>query len=222
MNGRARIRPADDFSVSLVVFGLTSSNVLFLFFVVVTWWLVVSLDSTRALRPPLTKSRTYPDPHPIISRTDHPYAHREAKLAVEGGALELDMVLNYPFLQCGAYGSVFDDIEAVRNAAPSPVLLKCILETSQLNREQIVAGCVIAAAAGVDFVKTSTGFKGSGATVEDVALMYSVVQGKGVQVKASGGVRNLRDCLEMIDAGADRIGASAGVKIMDEKTREVL
>ncbi|KAL1972320.1 hypothetical protein VTN31DRAFT_7539 [Thermomyces dupontii] len=147
----------------------------------------------------------------------------EARKAVDLGATELDMVLNYPLLKEGKYTAVFDDISAVRRATvnnPSRVLLKVILETSQLSHEQIIAGCVISSLAGADYVKTSTGFNGPGATVENVRLMRQVVDlmGDGCKVKASGGVKTAEKCVEMLMAGADRIGTSSGAKI----AREVL
>ncbi|OAX83740.1 deoxyribose-phosphate aldolase [Emergomyces africanus] len=151
----------------------------------------------------------------------------ETQRAVADGASELDMVINYPLVKAGKYTAAYEDVLAVRKASGSPsegdtgvrkVGLKVILETSQLTREQIVAGCVISCLAGADFVKTSTGFNGAGASVENVALMRYVCEalGKGVKVKASGGVRTAEDCVNMIRAGAERIGASAGVKIVEE------
>ncbi|KKZ60576.1 deoxyribose-phosphate aldolase [[Emmonsia] crescens] len=151
----------------------------------------------------------------------------ETQGAILDGASELDMVVNYPLLKEGKYTDVYEDVLAVRKASePTPeggnvarkVGLKVILETSQLSREQIVAGCVISCLAGADFVKTSTGFNGSGASVENVALMRAVCEtfGSGVKVKASGGVRTAGDCVNMMRAGAERIGASAGVKIVEE------
>ncbi|EGE78879.1 deoxyribose-phosphate aldolase, variant [Blastomyces dermatitidis ATCC 18188] len=155
----------------------------------------------------------------------------ETQNAVNDGASELDMVINYPLLKEGKYTEVYADVLAVRKAANhasecvsnnagGKVGLKVILETSQLSREQVVAGCVISCLAGADFVKTSTGFNGPGASVENVALMRSVCEalGKEVKVKASGGVRTSGDCVQMIRAGAERIGASAGVKMVDELT----
>lgn len=145
----------------------------------------------------------------------------EAGQAVEAGALELDMVMDWALLKRGEYAEVQADVAAVRRAAGAgggPVRLKVILETSQLTREEIVAACVVAAGAGADFVKTSTGFCEKGATVENVRLMKAVVAavGHGVEVKASGGVRTLRDCDAMMEAGASRIGTSNGVAIMEE------
>jgi deoxyribose-phosphate aldolase len=147
----------------------------------------------------------------------------EAKHAVKRGASELDMVINYPLLKQGKYIQVYDDVHAVRKAAPSPTKLKVILETSQLNREEIIAGCVISSMAGADFVKTSSGFNGSGASVENVRLMRQTVDmlGKGCKVKASGGIRTADDCIAMLKSGADRIGASASVKIMKEVAGDI-
>ena len=139
----------------------------------------------------------------------------EAKDAVRVGAKELDMVLNYVQLKEKLYSEVYTDITAVRSVAPHPVILKVILETSQLSRHEIIAGCKVAEAAGADFVKTSTGFNGPGATEEDVRLMRSVV-GQNLKVKASGGVKTVSDCIAMMEAGAERIGASSGVSIMEE------
>ncbi|PYI07100.1 DUF171-domain-containing protein [Aspergillus sclerotiicarbonarius CBS 121057] len=142
----------------------------------------------------------------------------DAKEAVKLGASELDMVLNYPLLQEGKYVDVYTDVLEVRKAAPAPVGLKVILETSQLTREQIVAGSVLACMAGADYIKTSTGFNGPGASVENVALMRATANlvGKGTKVKASGGVRSGEDCQKMLEVGAERIGSSSGVKIMRE------
>lgn len=147
----------------------------------------------------------------------------EAQDAMNNGASELDMVINYPLLKKGLYTDVFGDVFAVRTAAPSPVRLKVILETSQLTRDEIIAGSVISCMAGADYVKTSTGFNGPGATVENVALMRATVEllGTGCKVKASGGVRGAEDCVAMLRAGAHRIGASAGVKIVKELVRDV-
>jgi deoxyribose-phosphate aldolase len=143
----------------------------------------------------------------------------EAKQAVERGASELDMVINRTLLTAGKYEGVYDDIVAVRQVAPSSQLkLKVILETARLDVDEIIAGSVISCVAGADFIKTSTGFDGPGATVENVALMRSVADsfGKGVKVKASGGVRTADDAIKMLQAGAERIGASAGVKIVKD------
>ncbi len=131
------------------------------------------------------------------------------------GARELDMVINWPLLKKGHHSEVFSEIVDIRNMAPHPFILKVILETSQLSRREIIAGCKVAEAARADFVKTSTGFNGQGATAENVRLMKSVV-GDGMKVKASGGVKTVSDCVVMMEAGAERIGTSNGVLIMDE------
>jgi deoxyribose-phosphate aldolase len=136
----------------------------------------------------------------------------EAREAVRCGAREIDMVVNIGALKAKDYGLVHKDIAMVVDASrPHPV--KVILETSQLTQEEKIAACVLSKAAGAAFVKTSTGFGGGGATAEDVALMRKVV-GDDVGVKASGGIRSSDDALKMIQAGANRIGASASVAII--------
>lgn len=125
------------------------------------------------------------------------------------------MVLNYKLLMEKEYSAVFTDIAAVRSTAPHPTVLKVILETSELSTTDIIAGCKIAQAAKADYVKTSTGFNGEGATIENVLLMKSVV-GDSMKVKASGGVKTVRDAVRMMEAGAERIGTSNGVYIMRE------
>ena len=139
----------------------------------------------------------------------------EAQEAVKNGADELDMVINMGALKGKDYPSVLDDIRAVRQACPGKVL-KVIIETSQLTDEEKVKACQLAAQAGADFVKTSTGFNGGGATAHDVALMRASVPAT-MQVKASGGIRTRADFDGMIKAGATRIGASAGVQILEGK-----
>lgn len=113
------------------------------------------------------------------------------------------------------YDEIFAELATLRSKVPPPVILKLILETSQLSRDNIIAACVLAQSACFDFVKTSTGFNGQGATIENVKLMKAVV-GEEMGVKASGGVRSLHDCVKMIEAGAERIGSSSGVAIMKE------
>lgn len=125
------------------------------------------------------------------------------------------MVLNWEQLKAKNYEHVYTDIAAVRNIAPHPVVLKVILETSQLSRSDVIAGCKIAQGARADFVKTSTGFNGSGASVDNVRLMKAIV-GDDLKVKASGGVKTVNDCVAMMEAGAERIGTSNGVSIMNE------
>lgn len=136
----------------------------------------------------------------------------ETREAIANGAAEIDMVVNLGFLKSGEHDKVFDDIRAVVDAASGrPV--KVILETHLLTREQKIAACAISRAAGAAFVKTSTGFSGGGATVEDIKLMRQVV-GPDMGVKASGGVRTAEDARNMVAAGATRLGASASVAIV--------
>ena len=136
----------------------------------------------------------------------------EARCAIENGASEIDMVINIGWLKSGLIEQVKADIEALRKTTEG-YLLKVILETAMLTREEIITVCEIARDVGADFVKTSTGFGGGGATVEDVRLMKATV-GDGVQVKASGGVRDYATAVAMLEAGASRIGASAGIAIV--------
>lgn len=136
----------------------------------------------------------------------------EAREAVGNGAAEIDMVIHIGALKSRDYRTVLEDIEeVVRAARPAPV--KVILETSQLTTDEKIAGCVLSKAAGAAFVKTSTGFGGGGATVEDVELMRRIV-GAEMGVKASGGVRSLEDARKLLAAGANRLGASASVAIV--------
>ena len=137
----------------------------------------------------------------------------EAKEAIKLGAKEIDTVVNIGALKSGDYQLVLEDL-AMTVEASKPYPLKVILETSKLTDEEKVAACVLSKEARAAFVKTSTGFGGGGATIEDVKLMASVVKGAGMQVKASGGVRNAADAKAMIAAGADRIGASSSIAIV--------
>ncbi|PTF04245.1 deoxyribose-phosphate aldolase [Staphylococcus devriesei] len=136
----------------------------------------------------------------------------ETEDAIKNGASEIDMVINVGALKDGRYEDVQKDIEGVVGAANGKTV-KVIIETVLLTDEEKVKACELAKAAGADFVKTSTGFAGGGATPEDVKLMKDTV-GNELEVKASGGVRNLEDFNKMIEAGATRIGASAGVQII--------
>jgi deoxyribose-phosphate aldolase len=136
----------------------------------------------------------------------------EAREAIAAGAREIDMVVHVGALKARDYTLVLEDIARVVEASrPYPV--KVILETSLLSRDEKIAACVLSKAAGAAFVKTSTGFGTGGATVEDVALMRQVV-GEEVGVKASGGIRSSEDALKMLQAGANRLGASASVAIV--------
>ena len=136
----------------------------------------------------------------------------EASLAVDDGADELDMVMNIGAFKSGDYETVLKDIRGVVEAG---VPVKVILETCYLTREEIVKACEIAVEAGASYVKTSTGFGPEGAKVEHVRLMKEAVGGRA-KVKAAGGIRTLKQAMEMVEAGADRIGTSSGVKIMEE------
>jgi deoxyribose-phosphate aldolase len=136
----------------------------------------------------------------------------ETREAIRLGADEIDMVINIGALKSGDYDLVLEDIRQVVAAAQGrPV--KVILENTMLEREEKIAGCALSKAAGAAFVKTSTGFGGGGATVEDIRLMRSVV-GPDMGVKASGGVRSIQDAHNMMEAGATRLGASASVAIV--------
>ncbi|KIL53426.1 deoxyribose-phosphate aldolase [Jeotgalibacillus alimentarius] len=143
----------------------------------------------------------------------------ETKQAIEDGATEVDMVINIGALKSGDYETVKRDIQAVTAAAKGKALTKVIIETSLLTDEEKVKACELSVEAGTDFVKTSTGFSGGGATPEDIALMRKTV-GPDLGVKASGGVRSAEDAQAMIDAGATRLGASAGIKIIQGETAD--
>ena len=140
----------------------------------------------------------------------------EAQKAMDEGATEVDMVINIVAIKARDYETAARDVRTVvRVCRANNVLLKVIIEAALLNDEEKVAACLIAKAAGADFVKTSTGFGPGGATAADVQLMRRVV-GLEMGVKAAGGIRNLADAESMVAAGATRIGASAGVKIVQE------
>ncbi len=139
----------------------------------------------------------------------------ETQDALKNGAEEIDMVINLGALKSKDYDTVLNDIKAVR-AACEGFILKVIIETSQLTEEEKVKACELSAEAKADFVKTSTGFTGGGATAPDVALMKKSIPAE-MQVKASGGVRSREDFDAMVAAGATRIGASCGVKIVEGK-----
>jgi len=158
---------------------------------------------------------------------------REARAALDAGATELDVVLNREHLLSHDYVTVFEELRALREASTPEerVVMKVILETSQLGEDDVIAACTLAGYAGWDFVKTSTGFFGRGASLEDVMLMDAVAEylhqrdvglksGHGIttkmKVKASGGVRSYADAVRMIEAGAVRIGTSSGMKIIQE------
>ncbi len=140
----------------------------------------------------------------------------ETKDAIRNGAQEVDLVINIAALKSGDHTCVERDIEAVVAAARGKALVKVILETCLLSDVEIVTACQLAKNAGANFVKTSTGFNVAGATVAHVTLMRKTV-GNAIGVKASGGIRTYQAALEMINAGATRIGTSAGVNIIREE-----
>lgn len=139
----------------------------------------------------------------------------ETKLAVEDGADEIDMVINVSLLKDKDFAAVQADIEAVKEACGDKAL-KVILETDLLTRDEIENACKLCINAKADFVKTSTGFvkNGVGAKVEDVELMHKIVSPFGMQVKASAGIRDKQKAIDMVKAGAARLGTSSGVEIV--------
>ncbi|EKG11585.1 Deoxyribose-phosphate aldolase/phospho-2-dehydro-3-deoxyheptonate aldolase [Macrophomina phaseolina MS6] len=152
---------------------------------------------------------------------------KEATDAVAAGASELDVVINYPQLLAKQYAAVYTELITLR-AATLPTPIKLILETSQLSTADIVAATTLAAYAGIDCVKTSTGFNGRGASVEDVRTMVGTIKAVGrdegkerMWVKASGGVRGLESARAVLLAGAERIGTSSGVAILKEAREAV-
>lgn len=155
---------------------------------------------------------------PLGANTSEVKAY-ETQDAIKNGADEVDMVINIGALKSKNYKQVEQDIKAVVDAAKDKALVKVIIEISLLNREEIVKACELAKAAGADFVKTSTGFSTGGATVEAVRLMRETV-GPEMGVKASGGIHNEAEAMAMVEAGASRIGTSAGVAIMAGTTGE--
>jgi len=139
----------------------------------------------------------------------------EARQAVEGGAAEIDMVINVGRLKSGDYDAVEHDIyHVVRTSAPAQV--KVIIETCFLTDDEKIKACVLAQEGGAHFVKTSTGFGSGGAKIEDIALMRRIV-GEYMGVKASGGIREYETAAQMIEAGASRLGASASIAIVEKK-----
>jgi deoxyribose-phosphate aldolase len=139
----------------------------------------------------------------------------ETSNAIENGATEIDMVINIGALKDKNYAFVKEDIEAVVNAAKGKAIVKVIIEACLLTEEEKVKACKISNEAKADFVKTSTGFSTGGATKEDIALMRKTV-GEELGVKASGGVRDYKTAMDMINAGASRIGSSNSIAIVKE------
>jgi len=144
----------------------------------------------------------------------------EAEEAIKNGAEELDMVINIGRLKDKDYDYVFNDLKSIADLSKKHLCTsKVILETCLLTDQEKVAACLMAKEAGSDFVKTSTGFSKAGATIRDVALMKFVVGDKH-KVKAAGGIRSYEDAVAMINAGANRLGASAGIKIISGQKSE--
>lgn len=137
----------------------------------------------------------------------------ETKDAIEKGAQEIDMVINIAMLKDKEYDYVENEIHQIVEAAKDKAIVKVIIETCLLTDEEKIKACELSQKAGADFVKTSTGFSTGGATVHDIALMRKTI-GTEMGVKASGGVHTHEEALAMVEAGATRIGASAGVKLL--------
>ncbi len=150
-----------------------------------------------------------------LGATTYRVKAEETREAIENGADEVDMVINVGALKSGLYNLVFQDIKAVVEAASYQALVKVIIETCYLTDEEKIKACLLAKYAGADFVKTSTGFGTGGATPEDVLLMRKTV-GSEIGVKASGGIRDYVTAQKMIEAGANRLGCSSGLKIIKE------
>jgi len=140
----------------------------------------------------------------------------EAKNAVKNGADEIDMVINIGLIRSQNYVTVFKELSDIKTALGT-IPIKVILEISELSKNEIVKACEICIDAKVDFIKTSTGFSKSGATLTAVKIIKKIVKDKA-KIKASGGIKDLETALKYIDAGADRIGTSSGVAMMVDKT----
>lgn len=143
---------------------------------------------------------------------------KEAEIAIQDGADEIDMVMNIGAFKTGDYLLVEKEVEEVRNAMGKDKVLKVIIETNVLTNPEKEKATEIIKACGTDFVKTSTGFDYGGATIEDVRLLRKIA-GKDMGVKASGGIRDYLTAKSLIEAGANRIGTSAGVKVVEESLK---
>lgn len=139
---------------------------------------------------------------------------REAELAIEDGADEIDMVINIGMLKAGNYRYVEDEIKKIKTACGGK-LLKVIVETCLLSETEKEAVCGIVSNSGAEFIKTSTGFSNGGAVIEDIKLFKRIAAGR-IKIKASGGIRDYMTAMKMIESGADRIGTSSSLKIMGE------
>jgi len=140
----------------------------------------------------------------------------EARIALENGASEIDMVINLCDVKNGSYDLILDEIKSVKKVCGDKIL-KVIIETCYLSEEEKIRLCGIVTGAGADFIKTSTGFGPSGATVADVMLFRRHI-GPGVKIKAAGGIKTREDLEAFIQAGADRIGTSSAVKLLSGRT----
>ncbi len=175
------------------------------------WW--IGLAESRVRGSGINVATAIGFPH---GATFTSVKHFEAVAALRRGANELDVVINIGALKSGQYSLVESEIRRIAKAAHDRgAIVKAILEVSLLSREEKITACELAVNAEADFVKTSTGFAGGGATVEDVRLLRSLV-GRSVGVKASGGIRTASQVAAMLHAGANRIGTNSAVKIMRE------
>ncbi len=140
---------------------------------------------------------------------------QETELLIKEGVDEVDMVANLSLIKSNNWNMLLNEISLIKRlCGENP--LKVIVESSLLSKEEILNCCLIIKDAGADFIKTSTGFNGPGAQIEDVKYMYSQLEGSQVKIKASGGIRDLNSALNFIDAGCSRIGSSSGVQIINQ------
>ncbi len=175
-------------------------------------WIALAKESLENSKVLLVSVIGFPlGAHPLSIKLE------ELRTAFQDGADEADWVLSIGLLREGDYRAIYDEIHAAVLAS-SGRTLKCILETSLLKDEEKIAATALARLAGASFVKTSTGFGGSGATTEDVALMRQIA-GENMGVKASGGIRSYEQACAMIRAGANRLGTSSSLKILDPMTQ---
>lgn len=140
----------------------------------------------------------------------------EAKNAIENGANEIDMVINIGMLKSGELEYIKEEIKDILNECKNKAILKVIIETSLLTKDEKILICKICKELKVDYIKTSTGFSGEGAKVEDIILIKTVV-GDNVKIKASGGIKSYEDAIKMINSGASRLGTSKAIDILNKK-----
>ncbi|MDZ4745607.1 MAG: deoxyribose-phosphate aldolase [bacterium] len=178
---------------------------------ILPWHICLACEALEATNIPVCTVVGFP-----LGATHTASKLHETLLALDDGAREIDMVINITALKSGAYDLVLSDILTVCNVVHErEALIKVIIETCLLTEEEKLRMCSMVTQAGADFIKTSTGFSSSGATFEDVALLRENV-GTTVRVKASGGIRDYESALSMIAAGAERLGTSSGVAIVNE------